>query len=894
MSALCLDADVTALPSSCRTVVRSAGETGNRAGVRTAGAGEQHDVVLDTVDPAWAETVARHLAPLVDAGADGSAAVPASVDLLEALAIDRPAGGIDATALAQRWAGAAGGAATVIGLGPDGPLCLDLVADGPHALIAGTTGAGKSELLQTLVVGLAANHAPDDLTVLLIDYKGGAAFAECARLPHAAGLVTDLDAYLTARALRSLHSELRRRERLLGRCGATDLAGYRAARAGDPELPGLPRLVIVVDEFATLAQELPDFLTGLVGVAQRGRSLGLHLVLATQRPGSAVSPEIRANTSLRIALRVTDAGDSGDVIDAPDAASVSRSTPGRGFLRSGAGLTCFQAAYGGRPAVCSDGAVVEALAPWRRPADGGRGGTTTTALAELVDAIDKAAAAYGAAPARSPWLPPLPDELRRGDLPVAADPGVLVLGLVDRPDDQRREPFEFDVGRGASLLVAGAARSGRTGTLGTAGLAAAERYGPDALTLYVVAATGTLDRTLRALPHCATALGPDALGEVPTLLQRLTTMLGRPADPGRVVLLVDGWDALAAALGDAEAAECADLLAGLMRAGPAAGLSVVVTGDRTVLAPRFAGGFDARLVLRMGDRNEYGAVGIASRDVPDRLGPGRGLRGADATLVQIARPDAGDLAGEVAAIAARWADREPHPAAVRLRPLPTTIARAEVAHLAEVGGVATGGWVLGVGGDDARPIVIDLFRGTGRLLVAGPPRSGRSTLLRSLVEQAAARSTPVVVAAPARSPVRAAALACGSRVVDPADDAAAVGDAPAAATLLVVDDCEAFADTAAGDALTEWVRRADRPLAAVVAGRADDLATSYRGLGAHVRRAHTGLLLRPGPVDGEILGLRLARRSAGGPAGRGVLVGDPAWGAVFETGDPVPIQVARP
>ena len=221
-----------------------------------------------------------------------------------------------------------------LGIGEDGVLDLDLVADGPHALIGGTTGSGKSELLRSMVAGMAARTDPDHLVFVLVDYKGGSAFDECAALPHTVGMVTDLDESLGERALRSLEAELHHRERLLRDAGAQDLPAYLAA--GSPAGP-LPRLVVVIDEFATLAAELPDFLGALVGIAQRGRSLGVHLILATQRPQGAVNANIKANTNLRIALRVQDAADSNDIIDRPTAASLSRSTPGRAYVRRGPG-----------------------------------------------------------------------------------------------------------------------------------------------------------------------------------------------------------------------------------------------------------------------------------------------------------------------------------------------------------------------------------------------------------------------------------------------------------------------------------------------------------------------------------------------------------------------------
>ena len=169
---------------------------------------------------------------------------------------------------------------------------MDLRADGPHALIGGTTGAGKSELLQTLVASIAASHTPERVTFLLVDYKGGAAFKECVDLPHTVGMVTDLDGHLVDRVLVSLRAELRRRERVLHHHGAKDILELERR---DP-LNAPPALVLVVDEFATLAKELPGFVDGVVSIAQLGRSLGIHLILATQRPAGAINDNIRANT----------------------------------------------------------------------------------------------------------------------------------------------------------------------------------------------------------------------------------------------------------------------------------------------------------------------------------------------------------------------------------------------------------------------------------------------------------------------------------------------------------------------------------------------------------------------------------------------------------------------
>ncbi|WP_375490707.1 FtsK/SpoIIIE domain-containing protein [uncultured Jatrophihabitans sp.] len=924
LSALCVAEDEESLPAACATVVRVSGATGTRAVVRRAAdVGEAgrtaarraaatdtargraaphdssgtppHDVVLDTTDEWWASRLARGLAAISDAGADATAALPSTFALTEALALPDPT----AAEISDRWASCVGGARTVVGAGADGPLVFDLVRDGPHALVAGTTGAGKSELLQSLVVGLAANHPPESVSFLLIDYKGGAAFADCARLPHTAGLVTDLDAYLTARALRSLHSELRRRERLFAEHGAADLTAYRSNDA----VEALPRLVIVVDEFAALAQELPDFVHGLIGVAQRGRSLGVHLVLATQRPRSAVSAEIRANTALRVALRVTDVSESTDVIDAGDAATIDRRHPGRGYLRTGDSLVAFQGAYGGGPAVRHEQVTVRVLDAWRRSADGVSEVDGPTQLSTVVDAVCAAAAHTYRAPARSPWLPPLPAAIALAALDPPTDACAARVAVVDLPDEQRRAQIELDLRRGPSLLIVGSPGSGRTTALATVALDAATRLAPDELHLYAVDPSGALELMLTGLPHVATIAGRGDPAPALVLLRRLTELCGdgsAAAEPPARLLLIDSWDALTTSLGDADAAEATDLLATLLRAGPAARLTVVAAGGRSALMPRFAGDFGARILLALADRNDYGLAGVNPRDVPATMPPGRGLRAADGAGLHVVHagthPGPAAARKVVAELAARWqghAATDLQHGAIRIRPLPQRITARELPRADATVGDHEPAFLIGVGGDAADPLVVRLFSGAGQMVVAGPPRSGRSTTLLSFLGQGVRHGIPVVVAAGARSPLQTAAIDLGVHLVQPQDDLHAL-QPPEAPALLVVDDCELLADTVIGEALLAWVRAPRGAPAVVVAGRADDLATSYRGLGSHVRRSCCGLLLRPGPVDGEILGARLPRRPRTGPPGRGVLVGDPAWGPLFGTGEPVPVQVALP
>jgi S-DNA-T family DNA segregation ATPase FtsK/SpoIIIE len=707
---VCLDDDVRLLPAECQAVVE---QSSGGLRISEAGRASVEDVRPDLVgtagmDPAtqglgspavadaaaWCGRVARALAPLRDPRGDRDEAVlPESTRLMDLLDLDSPT----AAAIAAGWTAAPGGRMSVpIGSGREGPFTLDLCHDGPHGLIAGTTGSGKSELLQSIVASLAVANPPDALTFVLVDYKGGAAFAACAQLPHCVGLVTDLDSHLVTRALTSLGAELRRRERLLAGVGAKDHEAYQrelARTAVDATPPRLPRLVIVIDEFASLARDLPDFVTGLVGLAQRGRSLGVHLLLATQRPGGVVSPEIRANTNLRIALRMTDAAESIDVIDAPDAARISRAAPGRALARLGhTSLVPFQAGrVSGRAALSSSPASPVQLGdhagPAPDPAAGSRprrvpprvtvlpgsalgaplGHRSGPAAADedgacdltvLVEQIRAAGALAGVPRQRAPWLPPLPERItldtlldEHPDLSPPAGLAPVLLGLSDLPGEQEQRPYQVELEPPGHLMIVGSARSGRSTALRTFAGALAARVPASDAHLYGVDCGNNALRALAALPHTGAVVGADEPDRVERLLRRLgaeiTTRqevfagrgyadLGeqRAAEPGAalpyLIVLLDRYEGFLAAFETLDGGRLVDELARLIREGPAVGLRVVLTTDRRGLIGQVASAIENRLVLRLADRADYPLVGLSGGAVPDGLPPGRGFRIGDA------------------------------------------------------------------------------------------------------------------------------------------------------------------------------------------------------------------------------------------------------------------------
>jgi S-DNA-T family DNA segregation ATPase FtsK/SpoIIIE len=428
------------LPGSCRTVVDVAGPATT---VEVPSVGRRVErISADLVDRDHALDVAAALAPLVDESAETTTSgLPSSVRLSEVAGL----ASFEPGDIAEAWAAGPVSLRAPIGWSPRGPVALDLTVDGPHALVAGTTGSGKSELLQTWVGALAAQHSPEQVTFFLIDYKGGAAFRDCVSLPHTVGFVTDLDSHLSRRALIALDAELRHREGVLSTHGANDLPDLlrRAPEAA------MPSMVIVIDEFATLVKEVPEFVDGIINAAQRGRSLGIHLVLATQRPAGAINDNIRANTNLRIALRMNDSEDSTDVIASPAAARLSRAVPGRCYVRTGASeLDEVQIAFAGAPARSVTNASSVTVTDLTA-SDGARpavvvddAATRRSELELLVEGCR--GAADGLAPARRPWIPPLPEEIRLGapeDVGVddlGSGVGGGAIGVVDRPELQRQ------------------------------------------------------------------------------------------------------------------------------------------------------------------------------------------------------------------------------------------------------------------------------------------------------------------------------------------------------------------------------------------------------------------------------------------------------------------------
>ncbi|MEU9735699.1 FtsK/SpoIIIE domain-containing protein [Streptomyces sp. NPDC048002] len=902
-----------------------------RLRVEEAGAERRKDVRPDFVSASWCLRLARSLSSLRDiSGETEDSALPGASRLLDVLQLEPPT----SDAIVARWRTGGQSTMAVIGESYDGAFGIDIRKDGPHGLIAGTTGSGKSELLQTIVAALAVANTPENMTFVLVDYKGGAAFKDCVHLPHTVGMVTDLDAHLVERALESLGAELHRREHILANADAKDIEDYQDLVRRDPSHQPVPRLLIVIDEFASMVRDLPDFVTGLVNIAQRGRSLGIHLLLATQRPSGVVSPEIRANTNLRIALRVTDGGESTDVIDSPEAGHISKSTPGRAYVRLGhASLVPFQSGrVGGRRPGAADPAV---LMPWvgslawedlgraalAKPKAESREDEEITDLKVLVDTIRDANSSLGIPPQHSPWLPALDEQLLLDEVPAPAftpAPGRLApapFGVEDLPASQARRPVAIDFAGFGHLMIGGAPRSGRSQLLRTIAGSLARTHSVADVHMYGIDCGNGALNALTRLPHVGAVVSRNQTERVVRLVNRLKGEMDRRqnvlADKGfadigeqraavaeeerlaHIVVLLDRWEGWVPTLGEVDHGALTDELQTMMREGASVGIHLVLTGDRTLLVGRIATLTEEKYGLRLSDRSDFSMLGIPARKVPEEIPPGRAFKNESGTETQFAllaedttgqgQAAALGAIGEEAAARDSEVPRSRRP--FRVDSLPSRISFDEAWEMRDPDLSGSKLFALaGIGGDEIIGFGPDLSQGVPSFVIAGPAKSGRSTVLMNFAQSFLKQGARLVVAAPRQSPLRTLDGVEGVLKVYTGDDIdeddfeELIDDAEPSVenpVVVLIDDGEILEDCDAEKQMKKIVSRgAERGLALVIAGDEEDVCSGFSGWQVDAKKARRGILLSPQESSsGELIGVRLNRSMVGGQAvpGKGML-----------------------
>ncbi len=738
------------------------------------------DLAFDSerVSSDYAGETCRWLAPLRDASsANAATAIPRVVPLFTAFGIEA----VDSDWVARQWKTDRGYSLQgPIGYTDAGPMVLDMVEHGPHGLIGGTSGAGKSELVMSIVASLIAFNPPTRINFLFIDYKGGASSDLFKDVPHTVGYVTNLDGLLSMRALTSLRAELNRRMSLM-QGKAKDLA--EMIEKYPDEAP--PSLVIVVDEFATLVKEIPDFVAGVVDIAQRGRSLGIHLILATQRPSGSINDNIKANTNLRISLRMLDTSESGAVIGTPDAAGIPAPLKGRGFARMGPGdLVAFQSAWAGAPLLSASGPPpvgVDPFAPTALPQSAGMAalaraalsatksepeGPTSTQVAALLTAIVETTQRLGHKRGRPPWLEVLPPVISIEQIlsdvsasGVESEPGVkIAFGMVDDPGAQAQYPAVIDMARSGGLIMHGTGGSGKSTVLKTIAVSAAledSAMGGGHLTIFGLDFASRELGGLNRLPQCGGIASADDIEAATRIISLLSNEFERrrqalaesvakaeaaPAET-TVLFVIDGMETITELFDQSPAAIGLQRFSGMLNKllidGRQVGIHPVVSSSRRAgIKANVASALSDRLVLRQAEPHGYTDAGVALADAKNiELDPGQAFYNGP-SMVQVAMLTPPDLQGDEDEQERQRLEREylvqvaeglqgsVDPFLVTA-PLPRTLGLLPSDDPAKP--------VVGMADLTNKPVELDLTYNDVNLI--GDPRSGKSTAMMTIGRQ---------------------------------------------------------------------------------------------------------------------------------------------------------------
>jgi S-DNA-T family DNA segregation ATPase FtsK/SpoIIIE len=647
---------------------------------------------------------------------------------------------------------------------------------GPHGLCIGATGSGKSEFLRTVVLGMISQHAPEVLNLVLVDFKGGATFLGLERARHVAAVITNLadEAPLVARMRDALAGEINRRQQLLRTAGNfVSVAAYDSARRAGASLSALPALFIIVDEFSELLAQHPDFVDMFVAIGRLGRSLGIHLLLASQRLDEGRLRGLESHLSYRVCLKTLSASESRAALGVPDAYELPN-TPGLGYLRTAAGeLTRFQTAFVSGP--CGDMVPAARVNDEPRsvqlftaapcgPVTGAEPAAATAATERTVlqTVLDRLCG-HGP-PAHEVWLPPLGAapalDTVLDDLPERA--GLVVpIGIVDCPFEQRRTPLLLDLrGAAGNVAVIGAPQSGKSTALATLVTALAASHDPADVQLYCLDFGGGVLPSLAALPHVGSVAGrADADLIRRTISEMETIVAGREAlfrdrgigsfaqyrqlratgDPvcgaekfGDVFLVIDGWASLCR---DFDALEAP--IVALAGRGLSFGVHVVLSASRWAeLRPGLRDQVGTRIELRLGDPADSEFDRRQAQQVP-RDKPGRGLTdGGLHALIALPRLDGVDSPSGLARAAAHTGEllrgRHGDAAAPAVPLLPALVTRQNL--IQAMAPADDGCLLLGVAERGLDAVTMN-FERQPHLLVIGDNECGKTSVLRTLCRE---------------------------------------------------------------------------------------------------------------------------------------------------------------
>lgn len=605
-------------------------------------------------------------------------AVPDSLSLLDQYEVKT----VEELAISNRWATAEPNKSIRSLIGWRGKK--DLVywdlherVHGPHALVGGTTGSGKSEFLTTYLIGLAINFSPEDIGMLIIDWKGGGIANTLDHLPHFMGAITNLDGAGTTRALASIKAELAKRQREFAKYGVNNINGYmtlyKQRKTPKPEViypqKPLPHLILVSDEFAELKANVPEFLDELTSVARIGRSLGVHLILATQKPSGVVNDQIEANSTSKIALKMASVQDSNELLKTPDAAQITN--PGRGYLKVGENevYELFQSGYAGVP--YDPEQLIEEVIDERvfKINELGQlellydpdieiiqGKDTRDLPTQLEAVIDKIKTTFVDSTYKlpdKPWLPNLDKQIVTPKVKQSEDRNLAIpFGCLDIPSEQKQMNYTFNLEEASHTLIVASPGYGKSTGLQTLVMNLARQNTPEMIQLHLVDFGNNGLLVLKELPHVADIATLEEDEKLQKMLDRIEKLLAERKNLFKqagvanltqyetrtreklpiIGIILDSYDGLS--LEDKRKDRIDEVLLQLLRDGASLGVFLVMTANRAgSIRTNMMSNIATKITLYLNDENEINMVMGRNALSPEAInGRGQVLLAAPTTI----------------------------------------------------------------------------------------------------------------------------------------------------------------------------------------------------------------------------------------------------------------------
>lgn len=768
------------LPSQCRTIIQ-ANQEEMPIIIKNS---QQSSFIPDNIELFDAEKFARYLSAYRLKGLEKPKELGANYRLLDILNIIN----LDAQDIANKWMKnkSYDSLKASIGVGEDDKefiVDLSQKGQGPHGLIGGTTGCGKSEFLLTLISSLAMNYHPHDLNFLVVDYKGGVTSQMITDLPHLVGIITNLHGSNAERAHIALEAEIKRRERLFTEANVREIEDYQMRYYENKVTEPIARLVIIVDEFAELKMEQPQFLSNLIQLSRVGRSFGIHLLLATQKPGGTVQGEIWANSNFRICFCVASPEDSNEMIHRPDAFYLKNK--GRAYLQVGGNLPAlFQTARvttkydpdSGR-SYLSQCRVSEIEINGKRkpiwPASSSKVKDKKSVrldIYEIVEQIKMAAHLNGIQKLKGPWLPPLPKEIFLDDL--LAEEGYkgyssgiwqdtmeylqIIIGKYDDLINQQQPLLKIDLTK-SHLLICGMPATGKSTLLQTILTSLARKYTPDIIQFYIIDFGARNLNIFEALPHTGSVIQgyeEEKLSIFLNWLEELIALRGKvqfrkptpPYGTGNLLQREDAQAAIALVINNftefkKNYPDAIALIEKIGRLGTGLGIHLILTIDLPLALPiSLLNNITYKIIFQLSDKADYAAIIGQKLDTPFTPAPGRAIwfAGGKPYECQIALPSANSetqarnsmLKTIFDEMQKEWKGSLPYP--IKLLPAEIKLTEAYKELEPQIDALKPKSIAVPIGYAQFpyQPLFIDLIKDGPHFLITGSRQSGKTNFLR--------------------------------------------------------------------------------------------------------------------------------------------------------------------